>query len=117
MSKVLIAHTQRGKLVERIAPIVTLECLQNAVGGHITAAPFYDLEKFNIYAMVNEDGLLTGLDLNQNLFPFFYVGNVAFVSADEKGFIGLTDEQIADVKAWLSDLNEEFEGGIYGKQR
>lgn len=108
MSKVLIAYTERGTLVERIAPIVTLECLQDAVGGYIEPCAPAELKAKGIEMLANEEGLLYGLEVNENLLPFFFVGRLAFVAVDGEDFVGLTDDQVQFVKNWIAGLNEKF---------
>lgn len=108
MSKVLIAYTERGTLVERIAPIVTLECLQDAVGGYIEPCAPPELKERGIEMLTNEEGLLKGLPVNMNLVPFFFVGRIAFVAIDGEDFVGLTDDQVQFVKDWIAGLNEKF---------
>lgn len=106
MGKIIIAGTKSGDVVEKDIETITLETLQEAVDGYIEVAPLYDLKDFDIITLVNEEGLLSGLDPNENLFPFFYVGNVVFVSVDGEDFTPLNDLQVKTVREYLKHLNK-----------
>lgn len=106
---ILIAYPERGKLVERVLDDVTLDELQRAVGGYIEQAPETGLTQEHIVMFVNEDGLLAGLPVNENLLPFFYVGNAVFVGekVNEDGeldLVGLDAYQLRFVHDWLVQL-------------
>lgn len=81
-----------------------LEPLQRLVGGYLEHTTLAELEARNIHLLVNEEGLLMGLDPNENLYPFFFVGNVVFVSTDGDEFASLSDEQHRFVMKWLEEL-------------
>lgn len=108
MSKILIVYPEKGTLVERISPLVRLECLQNAVDGYIEPCAPPEIKERNIEMFENEEGLLYGLPVNENLLPFFFVGNIAFVGVDGENYVGLTDDQIIFIKKWIADLDEIF---------
>ncbi len=107
---ILIVYPERGKLVERELEEVSLKELQRAVGGYIEHAPIAGLTEEGIVMLVNEEGLLAGLPVNENLLPFFYVGNVVFVKTQvnedgELDFVGLDAYQIQWLEDWLSRLS------------
>lgn len=106
---ILIAYPERGKLVERKLDEVTLHELQRAVGGYIEQAPETGLTQERISMFVNEEGLLAGLPVNENLLPFFYVGNAVFVGRkiNEDGeidLVGLDAYQLNFVHDWIVQL-------------
>lgn len=107
---ILIARPKRGELVERELDTVTLDELQRAVGGYIEHAPVEGLTERHIVMLVNEDGLYKNLEPNENLFPFFYVGNCVFVKVEvnedgELDFVGLDAFQLDWLYNWLSSLS------------
>lgn len=107
---ILIVHPERGHITERTLEKVTLEDLQRAVGGYIEHAPVAGLSEENIAMLVNEEGLLAGLPVNENLLPFFYVGDVVFVKLEvnehgELDFVGLDAYQLRWLDDWVSRLS------------
>ena len=92
-----------------------LKSLQKEVGGLITLANYYEeLEEQGIDIFADDEGLLKA---NPKVSLFVtdkknrmkvlteLVGNLIFVSHDDKGStLGLTDEQIAFIKAHLKQL-------------
>lgn len=82
----------------------TLEALQEAVGGYIEVKSIPSLVQFNILLIVNEEGLLKQLPPNENLYPFFYVGNVLVVGEDGDEFTDLTDKQVQIFEKWRASL-------------
>lgn len=107
---ILIAHPERGRLTERTVESLTLDVLQKAVGGYIEHAPVAGLTEEHIVMLVNEDGLLAGLPVNENMRPFFYVGNCVFVKLQvnedgELDFVGLDSYQLEWLHDWLSGLS------------
>lgn len=90
----------------------TLKELQERVGGYIEPCAPLELREKNIELLVDEEGLLKGLQPNAKLYPFFYVGNAVFVGLDveevdgvkEVDFVGLTVEQIEFIVDWLEGL-------------
>lgn len=108
MKYLLTYHTKKGSSsVTAIEGELTLGAMQKAVGGYIqTCAPYYpwELAKHNINMLCDEEGLLKGLEPNENLYPFFYVGNVVFVGVKGEEFVGLTTVQIAMVRKWVQSL-------------
>ena len=92
-----------------------LKSLQTEVGGLITLANYYEeLENQGIDIFADDDGLLkadpkTTLIItdkkNRMKVLTTLVGNLIFVSHDDEGStLGLTDEQIAFIKAHLKQL-------------
>ena len=92
-----------------------LKSLQTEVGGLITLANYYEeLEDHGIDIFADDDGLLktdpkTTLIItdkkNRMKVLTTLVGNLIFVSHDDEGStLGLTDEQIAFIKAHLKQL-------------
>lgn len=108
--KILIVHTERGRTTERTLEEVTLRELQRAVGGYIETAHVEGVTKKNLMMLVNEEGLLAGLPVNENLLPFFYVGNCVFVNVVENedgelDFAGLDECQLRYLDECLSRLS------------
>lgn len=83
---------------------LTLEALQQQVGGYIEVAPHPELRRKDVAMLVNEEGLLKLLPVNENLQPFFYVGNAVFVGIKGEDFTGLTEEQFETAMEWLAGL-------------
>ena len=92
-----------------------LKSLQTEVGGLITLANYYaELENNGIDIYADDEGLLkvdpkTTLIItdkkNRMKVLMCLVGNLIFVSHDDEGnTLGLTDEQIAFIKAHLKQL-------------
>lgn len=106
MKHVLVVHPERAvfDLFERDE--LKLYELQEWVGGYIEVAPMVELEAKQIAMLVNEEGLLAGLDLNENLLPFFYVGSCVFVGVDGEDFVGLSDDQLEFVVEFLDKLTK-----------
>ena len=84
----------------------TLKSLQELVGGYIEPAPIASLTARDIVPLVDEEGLLYGLEPNENLFPFFFVGTCVLVGRDREDFVSLTDEQVSFALGWLKELDE-----------
>lgn len=85
---------------------ITLEFLQECVGGYIEPCAPVELKERGIELLANEEGLLSGLEPNRNLFPFFLVGNVIAVGVDGEDFTGLTDYQRRFMEGWVKALKE-----------
>lgn len=104
--KILVVYPEIGS----INPIIfysqkpTLEQLQKLVGGYIQTCAPLELREQNIELLVDEEGLLKGLQPNAKLYPFFYVGNAVFVGVDGEELVGLTSEQIEFIVDWLEGL-------------
>ena len=84
-----------------------LHDLQALVGGYIETVPFVEFENTGIIFLANEEGLLKGLPINENMTPYFLVGNIVAVGDDGEDWISLTDEQIRIIQGWLT-LNQEL---------
>ena len=84
----------------------SLESMQAIVGGNIEDGTPAQLRKQRIALMVNEEGILKSMEVNENLWPFFYVGTAFMVGVGIEDLIGLTDEQAAYAMAWLKALRE-----------
>lgn len=83
-----------------------LEDMHAIVGGYIEPCAPIELKQKGIELIANEEGLLAQLQPNENLFPFFIVGDAFFVAFDGEDFVGLSDNQVSIVKAWLASLAE-----------
>lgn len=77
-----------------------LHNLQSLVGGFIEPVYFPEFTEQGIILLANEEGLLSMLPVNENLWPYFLVGNVVALSTKGEEFDSLTDEQIAFIKDW-----------------
>lgn len=101
--KVIIARTEKGDVVNTEIQN-NLETLQNIVGGYIQCCAPMEIAEQGIEIIANEEGLLQGLELNENIFPFFFVGKVIFVGVNNNDFCSLTPQQITFIRTWLSRL-------------
>lgn len=102
--KVVVTGTTDGD-VRTVEMSNSLHAFQEVVGGYIETTTLAELRAKNIVLVVNEEGLLQQLDGNENLFPFFFVGNVLFTTYNAEGdFVSLTDEQEQFVYEWLRGL-------------
>ncbi len=82
----------------------TLESLQQIVGGYIEPCAPAELRAEGIELLCNEEGLLTGLEPNENLSPFFIVGNAVAVAVIGEDFGSLTPRQVKYLVEWLDSL-------------
>ena len=78
-----------------------LHDLQALVGGFIETVYLPEFYQFGIILLVNEEGLLAGLHPNENLYPYFLVGNVVALSSKGEEFTGLDDGQVEFINEWL----------------
>lgn len=83
-----------------------LESLQKLVDGYIEPCAPLELQLEGIELLANEEGLLRHLPFNENLFPFFFVGDLVAVGVDEDSFTSLTMEQCDFLSQWLGHLEE-----------
>ena len=104
MKRIIVAHTQSGFISTNLYDELKLEDLQAIVDGYIERTTIAELEPYQISLIVNEEGLLRGLDPNENLYPFFFVGNVAFVDSSGEAFDGLDELQESIVRKFLAGL-------------
>lgn len=110
MKELIIVQSQFGHI--DITPLnerPTLKQLQDAVGGYIEPVYLPDLNPEGIVLLVNEEGLLQGLPPNENLYPFFFCGNVVFVGVEGEDFVGLTKKQELFLSSWLVGLWRSME--------
>ena len=82
----------------------TLYEIHEIVGGWPEPCAPLELKRRNIQLFSDEEGLLKQYDLNENLFPFFYVGPLVAVGFFEGEFCSLTRYQIDFLKDWLKNL-------------
>lgn len=82
----------------------SLKGLQEMVEGHIEVLNVIDFTNHRIKMLVNEDGLFTGLPVNENLLPFFFVGNAVFLGASNEDFTGLTPVEIVRVLTYIKQF-------------
>lgn len=108
MNKILlIIHPELGELsIKEITDTLTLEDMQAAVGGYIEPCAPQELRDMGYEMLANEEGLLKGLPPNQNLYPFFFVGNLAFVKVVGEDFEPLTYEDGVKICEWVEGLHE-----------
>lgn len=101
----LTIHPEMGCLsIKEIYGKLTLEDLQEAVGGYIQPCAPVELVDMNIQMLVDEEGLLKGLPPNLNMVPFFYVGNCVFVGVKGADFVPLTYDEALWVCEWIQNL-------------
>lgn len=84
----------------------TLEALQESVGGYIECCAPAELRERGIELIANEEGMLKGLPVNENLLPFLFVGQLVAVSVFREDFVSLSDSQIDYLKQWLGGLKK-----------
>ena len=82
-----------------------LETLQALVGGYIEPCAPVELREKGIELVANEEGLFQDREPNENLYPFFFVGDVVAIGVDGEDFAPLTGEQIQFMLEWLEVLN------------
>lgn len=110
--KVVVAGTKMDDLTIRTIDN-TLEAMQELVGGYIEVWFNIQLHQRKIGVLVNEEGIIKQLPVNQNLYPFFIVGQAVFYSyGEDEDFDSLTDEQLAYLSGWLGNV-EEFKKRCY----
>lgn len=103
----IITHIPvRGVCRDWVVREIRLEDLQEYVGGYIEPCAPIELKEKGIELLANEEGLLSGLEPNENLFPFFLVGNVVAVGVDGEDFVGLSVEQRRYLNEWVKALKE-----------
>ena len=81
-----------------------LKSMQEIVGGYIECAPVPQLNEMGIALVVNEEGVLLGLPINENLLPFFFAGPVFMVGVKGDEFVSLTGEQLIFIRDWLQRM-------------
>ena len=74
----------------------TLEALQKVVGGYIETCSL----STDAVAIINEEGRLLGLPVNEHLR--FFVGDALIVGVDGDEFASLTDKQIHGSKGVIA---------------
>lgn len=79
----------------------TLKAMQELVGGWVESFPNPDLQERNINILVNEEGLLKSLPINDHLIPFFLVGQAVAVGIDGDDWCSLNQDQIDFLEDWL----------------
>ena len=99
--KIVRIGTMQGDIAVRLVPEIKLELLQELVGGYIEPCAPVQLREQGIELLVNEEGLLERLDPNENLYPFFVVGQAVAVGVDGEDFTGLTDTQHKYLCQWM----------------
>lgn len=82
----------------------SLESLQKLVDGYIELCTPAELRAYGIELLANEEGLLKGLEPNQNLYPFFFVGTLVAVGVSGEEFVSLTPAQMHFLIDWLGKL-------------
>ena len=82
----------------------SLKDYQRLVGGYIEAAAPAQLREQGIELLLNEEGMLQGLPLNENLAPFFFVGDAVAVGVFGDEFTSLKDHQLLYLTRWLRGL-------------
>lgn len=81
-----------------------LSSLQMCVGGYIECCAPAELRGQGIELIANEEGMLRGLPVNENLLPFLFVGRLVAVGVEGEEFVSLTDSQIDYLKEWIGGL-------------
>ena len=104
LARFVLIEPKAGDVSVITVAIPRLEAYQDLVEGYIETCTPVQLRDHKIELLANEEGLLRGLPLNENLVPFFLVGNVVAVGVDGEDFVGLTDDQIDYLRAFLLSL-------------
>ena len=78
---------------------------QALVGGYIQTCAPAELRARGIELLCNEEGVLSYLPVNENLYPFFYVGQLVAVGVDGEEFVSLTDAQADFIRLWVQHLH------------
>jgi hypothetical protein len=94
---VKLGDVQEMKIEDR------LENYQHLVGGYIETVAMPDLYEHGIIMIVNEEGLLRQFDVNENLCPFFYVGQAILVTFKGEDIAGLDEHQKKIARAFLEN--------------
>ena len=93
--RVLVVETEQYKT--RIVDIDdTLEALQKLVGGYIETCSPFTWKRKRIEMIVNEEGMLRDLPLNEN-FPWRVYGNAVFVGVNGENFCSITVKQMESI--------------------
>lgn len=101
--KVVYIGTHKGDIKCREVK-GTLKEWQEMVGGYIQITAIPQLVDMGLEMLVNEEGVLANLELNENLYPFFFVGPAVIVAVRKDEFTGLSDAQICYVGGFLRGL-------------
>lgn len=101
----IVVGTKRGDIYCHLVS-GELEEYQEIVGGYIEHVWLPELIEQGIILVANEEGLLKGLPVNENLLPFFYVGQVFFVGRGDEDLVSLTPDQMHFISSWLRGLEE-----------
>ena len=83
-----------------------LESFQKLVGGYIEPCAPLELQMEGIELLANEVGLLKHLPYNENMSPFFFVGDLVAVGVGGEEFISLTPDQCDFLTQWLGYLGD-----------
>lgn len=102
--EVLVIHPQKGN-IHLHSTEGQLHDLQALVGGFIETCAPVELRTMGIEMLCNEEGLLKHLDLNDNLYPFFYVGTVVMLGVQGEKFVSLSEGQQIFAMRWLRKLD------------
>lgn len=101
--KILKIGVKRGD-VSLVEIDGTLESMQEVVGGYIEPCAPVELKACDIELFANEEGLLAGLEPNENLYPFFFVGTLFMCAVEGDELVGLSDGQVEFCQRWLKLL-------------
>ena len=81
-----------------------LKTLQTMVDGYIEVCTPRYFNDCGIEFLANEEGLLKGMHINENLAVFGLFGPVVVVGSDGDEFVSLSDNQILWAKRYLERL-------------
>lgn len=102
---IVVIHTTEKPKVVGIHRLTRKYANWYLAGTGIERCAPIELVERGIELLANDEGILSGLDPNENLFPFFVPGNVIAVGYDHYGcFTGLTKEQEEYLFKWLEAL-------------
>lgn len=101
--RILLIGTNKGN-VHPEETRGTLRDLQGYVDGYIESVFIPQLHEQGVALIVNEEGVIRALPLNENLYPFFFCGQAFMVGVKGSAFRGLSDKQLAFCQSWISGL-------------
>lgn len=104
--RILVIHPKKGNIHLHDTE-GELYQLQSLVGGLIETCAPVQLREQGIEMLCNEEGLLRGMDYNENMYPFFFVGTLVMLGVEGDHFTGLSEEQQVFAMKWLRNLSEE----------
>ena len=96
------------KIAYKVVSEITLEMLQELVGGYIEVYSTIAMQKIKLVAVINEEGKLRGMTPNFWAVRDIIVGPAVFVGRDGENFGSLTESQVNYLnRMFVETLNRE----------